>query len=140
MAPQDLHGACACGAVTFQVVAKKTYGVCHCAMCRKWTSGVWMGVTVPKDTAISGPLQIWSSSSIADRAFCGSCGTSIWHRPKPGSIMVLGQGLFADQTDWTMNRQIFADAQPDHYGFGEQGVVLTGWGTLWAILSGKMPR
>jgi len=132
-----LTGQCACGAVRFQVQAIKTYGVCHCQMCRQWTAGVWMGVRVPKHTQIDGPLQVWKSSGIADR---GTCGSSIWHRPKPGGDMVLGQGPFDDQSGWTMNRQIFADRQPDHYGFGDRGVILTAWGTLWALLTGRMPK
>jgi len=136
----NLTGRCACGAVTFVANATKTYGVCHCKMCRRWCGGVWMGVRTTKSPQIEGPVKIWKSSKLADRAICENCGSAIWHRPLGTDKPVLGQGLFDDQVDWSLNRQIFVDSKPDHYGFGDTGKIMTGWAAIWTLLTGKMPK
>lgn len=136
----ELIGSCGCGAMTIRAKVPKTYGVCHCRMCRRWTGGVWMGVATSEPPKIEGPLKIWKSSIYAERAICEQCGSSIWHRPKGMKNPILGQGLFDDQEGWVMNRQIFSDEQPEHYAFGERGSSMTGWGAIVAILFGKMPK
>ena len=137
-------GRCACGAVSFTALTSKSFGACHCRMCRRWVGGVWFGVRSHGAPEISGPVKIWDSSKIARRATCEKCGTAIWHRSKVGEAATLGLGLFDDQEGWTLVRQIFAEEQPSHYnvsgGNGERGLVFTGWGTLWALITGKMPR
>jgi hypothetical protein len=99
-----------------------------------------MGVRSIEPPHISGPVKVWKSSGFADRAFCADCGTSIWHRPNIAKGTTLALGMFDDQTGWTMNRQIFIEDQPDHYGFGDRGTRLTAWGTLLALLLARMPR
>ncbi|MEE9330486.1 MAG: GFA family protein [Parvularculaceae bacterium] len=138
--PTKLTGRCACGAVTFKATATKSFGVCHCRMCRRWIGGVWMAVRITGEPDIEGPIKIWKSSRIADRANCERCGSAIWHRSKTIKSLALGLGLFDDQTGWEMKRQIFIEQQPDHYGFGSKAVGLTGWATLWALITGKMPN
>lgn len=136
----DLTGRCACGAVTFSVEAPKTYGACHCEMCRRWTGGVWMGVVCESEPEVTGPLKVWKSSRIASRGFCPDCGSSVWHRPRHAKFPTLGQGLFDDQTGWTMTREIMAEDRPDHYAFGTGAKSFTGWGTLWAVVTGRLPK
>jgi len=133
-------GRCACGAVHFEVAAPKTYGACHCEMCRRWAGGVWMGVVADEEPEITGEIAIWPSSKFAERAFCPKCGSNIWHRPKGGSAPTMGQGLFDDQTGWTRTREIFDDDRPDHYAFGAPAAAFTGVGTIIAYLLGRLPK
>jgi len=134
-------GQCACGAVTFSVVAPDTYGACHCEMCRRWTGGVWMGVVCDEILEINGPVTEWKSSKIASRGFCGQCGSSIWHKVNLMDKFTFGQGLFDDQSNWHLSREIFEDRRPKHYALTDKGqTALTGWGTLWAALMGRLPR
>lgn len=135
----DMTGRCACGAVTFCAKSTKSFGVCHCRMCRRWVGGVWMGVRV-KDLHIDGSIKIWKSSKIADRANCEQCGSAIWHRARATKATTIGLGLFDDQSDWKMKRQIFIEEQPEHYCFGGKAIRLTGWATSWDLLFGKMPN
>lgn len=135
-----LTGRCACGEVSFTAKAPKTYGVCHCSMCRRWCGGVWMGVRTIDPPVIEGAVKVWQSSRLADRGICQTCGSAIWHRPGNTDKLVLGQGLFDDQSGWQLNRQIFVDEKPDHYGFGNTGTVMTGWAAIWMFLSGRMPK
>lgn len=133
-------GRCACGAVKVIANVPKTFGVCHCHSCRRWTGGVWMGVLPVAPPEISGPVACWKSSNIADRGFCRECGSSIWHRPFGTNRPTLGQGLFDDQTGWTMARQICFEEKPDHYEFGTSAPAFTGWGTIVAFLTGRLPK
>lgn len=135
-------GGCACGAVTFRAKAPKTYGICHCEMCRRWTGGAWMGVQC-NTAEFSGPIKVWQSSRIAKRGFCGSCGSSVYHWPKNAKGPTIGQGLFFDQSGWTLTREIMANERPEPYGIDRgvaQPVPFTGWGTLWAYLLGRLPK
>lgn len=136
----QLSGHCACGAVTVDAQVAKTYGVCHCKTCRRWSGGVWMGVRAGTDAKIEGPVTIWKSSAWADRAHCQKCGTAVWHRFRPTGDTTLGQGLFDDQTGWTRGYEIFYDDKPDHYGFGEDAKAYTGVGFLFALLTGKLAK
>ena len=134
-------GKCACGAVKFQVKAPATYGACHCEMCRRWCGGIWMGVVCEEVLGIEGPVKVWASSKIASRAFCNNCGSSIWHKPKQSTAYTFGQGLFDDQSGWSLTREICADDQPEHYALADKGqTAFTGWGTLIAVLSGRLPK
>ena len=43
--PVRQAGQCLCGAVRFDaVIARAEMGACHCAMCRRWTGGVFLSV------------------------------------------------------------------------------------------------
>lgn len=99
-----------------------------------------MGVATTEAPTLQGPVKIWKSSAIADRATCEQCGSAIWYRPLKSKKPVLGQGLFDDQEGWQMNRQLFGNAKPSHYNFNDTSLVLSGWGTFIAILLGKMPK
>lgn len=99
-----------------------------------------MGVVAEEDPVISGPVEVWASSRRAQRGFCRTCGTSIWHKAVGAKTPTMGQGLFDDQSDWVRTREIFADARPDHYAFGEPAQAFTGWGTIIAYLLGRLPK
>ncbi|ABF63218.1 glutathione-dependent formaldehyde-activating GFA [Ruegeria sp. TM1040] len=137
----EKSGKCACGAVQFKVLAPDTYGACHCQMCRRWTGGVWMGVVCTKVLSIEGPVRSWESSRIGSRGSCRYCGSSLWHKPRHSEHYTFGQGLFDDQTGWYLRREIFSDEKPDHYALADKGqTALTGWGTLWAVILGRLPK
>src|SRR5690606_16426471 len=45
-AGHQVTGRCLCGAVSFKGrVEKREIGACHCAMCRRWTSGPLLTLT-----------------------------------------------------------------------------------------------
>ena len=100
-----------------------------------------MGVVCETVDEVRGDVQVWQSSKIGSRGFCPACGTSVWHKPRHTKQYTFGQGLFDDQQGWTLTREIFADAKPDHYALAAKGqTALSGWGTLWAALTGRMPK
>lgn len=134
-------GKCACGAVRFKVLVPNSYGVCHCNMCRRWTGGVWMGVVCEDIIELNGPIKEWRSSQIGSRGFCEKCGSSIWHKPKHTKKYTFGQGLFENQSNWMLTREIFSNEKPAHYSLASMGQrAFTGWGTLWALITGRLPK
>jgi len=85
-----------------------------------------MALQVP-DARIAGDgLCIYRGSSFAERAFCGACGSHIYHRPVDGPELAVSAGLF-DNPDQYVAREIFVDAQPEHYGFTNSGPRDTQW-------------
>lgn len=105
-------GHCLCGRVTIRLPrALEEVGVCHCAMCRRWGSGPWMAVQAP-DAEIDGDsLRVYRSSGFAERGFCSSCGSDIFHRPRGGPELAISAGLFSD-ANLRIAREIFFDAKP----------------------------
>lgn len=137
-----LNGHCLCGAVQIGALVTKTFGACHCRMCRQWSGGLWMGVKTVGKPDITGPVSVHKSSIYADRGFCSKCGSAIWHRERVSGkkAITLALGLFEDQDGWTMTREIYADARPDHYALASEPApdarAYTGWGTMWAFFLG----
>lgn len=122
---RDRTGGCACGAVRFtarEVPLK--FGICHCPTCRRWTGSALLGVTVPEgNIAWTGAEHImrWQSSSIAERAWCGTCGSNLFFRFSGGGAPVGGVelpvGLLDDAADMEPHNEIYIDHKPAAYTF-----------------------
>ena len=79
-----LTGGCQCGAVCYRLTAKPTgSNVCHCRMCQKASGGPFMAFAgVPLSDLIwtRGTPKVFASSTVAERGFCGQCGTPLTYR------------------------------------------------------------
>jgi hypothetical protein len=85
---ERMEGGCACGKVRYSVaVADDEAYLCHCRMCQRATGSVSIAFKGVKQADVdwSGEPDWYSSSPIADRPFCASCGTSLGFRFKEGS-------------------------------------------------------
>ena len=126
-------GGCNCGAVRFEIASDPSeVGACHCGMCRRFTGGVFLAVSVPKDkiafTKDEG-LTLYTSSAWAERAFCKTCGSSLFDRvtapgPMQGECHV-GLGCFDDATGIALTGEIYLDRKPDGYSFAEDTRKMT---------------
>ena len=80
----DLTGGCQCGAVRYRLTAWPTgENVCHCRMCQKASGGPFMafaGVPVADLCWTRGTPKAFASSAVAERGFCGDCGTPLTYR------------------------------------------------------------
>src|SRR3954470_23624946 len=99
MSDASVSGGCLCGAVRFSVTSSpRSVHFCHCSMCRRATGGAFaiLAWFKAKDLTWSAarPL-VRRSSHIAERAFCGACGTPLFLR-YDGSDEV---GLMVDALD-----------------------------------------
>jgi hypothetical protein len=74
-------GGCQCGAVRYAFYAPlENAHVCHCRMCQRATGGVFASLAGGKPENFAwtrGTPVFFASSSLAQRAFCGKCGTPL---------------------------------------------------------------
>ena len=127
------QASCLCGAALFHVQpsAHETTS-CHCSMCRKWTGGAFLSVEVkPDEITVDNDETIttYASSPWAERAFCNTCGSSLWYRvtapgPHHGMIYV-GLGTFKEADGIKLTQELFIDHKPDGYSFAEETNKLT---------------
>ena len=78
-----VQGQCLCGAVQITVTdAPGWVGVCHCDMCKRWSGAVFASFPA-SDFQVTGPVVEHASSKASFRAFCGTCGSSLWYKFLP---------------------------------------------------------
>jgi hypothetical protein len=75
------EGGCFCGAIRYRIAGEPVQvNHCHCRMCRRMAGApVVTWATFPADavTFLKGAPKWFRSSEIAQRGFCGSCGTQL---------------------------------------------------------------
>lgn len=78
-------GGCLCGAIQYELDPGNIRSwYCHCRMCQKWTGSVVApSVLAPRaDFRVTrGTLKYFTSSTIAERGFCESCGSPLVYSP-----------------------------------------------------------
>ncbi len=122
-------GRCLCGAVRFTVTEPVTsVGACHCAMCRRWTGGPLLALHCEGPVAFEGEEHIvrYRSSEWAERGFCGICGSNLFYKIVESELHIMAAGLLDDQSDLTLDSQIFIDEKPGFYDFANQTSTMTG--------------
>jgi len=89
------EGGCQCGAVRYAVAeGPGAMVLCHCEMCRVATGAAVPGFILVEADRVTwrGEPQVWRSSEIAERGFCGACGTSIFYRRDGRALVGLAAG------------------------------------------------
>ena len=120
-----MSGHCLCGAVTVELTGAKDHiEVCQCAMCRRWGGAFYAALTAEK-AAVAGEesVTVYKSSAWAERASCGTCGSSLWFRFLPTGNRSFSAGLFDDARELAIEKEIFVDE-----------------GAAWSRLQGDHPR
>lgn len=112
-----LHGHCLCGEVKLTVRSETLYlRACHCDMCRRHTSGMYMSLdTIPGTLTVEGPAQSYVSSDWAERGFCGTCGSTLWYGLQADGMRHPAAGLFDDAAGGKMKMEFFSDRCPSGY-------------------------
>jgi len=105
-----MEGHCLCGAVRVSVGDHDpAVTTCHCSMCRRWNGLAMPGFDAePDQVTVTGPVVRYRSSSFAERAFCGTCGTHLWIRDD-GKQYELMPGLFDAARDFPLAGEVYAD-------------------------------
>ncbi len=120
-----IHGQCLCGAVEFAVdVPERTYSVCHCGLCRRWSGGPLMSVHCPApDTEWLNDegLTWFQGTPWAQRGFCSRCGSSLFWRlaEQPEGMLIVSVDALDDGGEFALDRHIYSDAKPDRYDFAD---------------------
>lgn len=125
---EPVTGRCLCGAVTITVEAMRAeVDICHCAMCQRWGGAFYAGVK-GEAASVTGEeaVTLYRSSTWAERAFCGTCGSNLWYRFLPTGNRSFLAGLFDLPEGFGIEQQIFVDEKPDWYDILQKSPMLTG--------------
>lgn len=116
-----ITGKCLCGAVQVTATpARAGLSVCHCDMCRAWSSSMYMAFEAAAGSVeATGPVKTYVSSDWAERAFCGTCGSNLWYRitlpgPMHGQYQ-LAAGLFDNAGGMEPRLEVYIDHKPAGY-------------------------
>lgn len=126
--PENLEGACLCGAVSIRVVSTEGHvHACHCDTCRRWGGGPALSFNAGTGVEISGGENIteFDSSEWARRGFCNKCGTHVYYQLKETGEFFLSTGTFDDESGFELDSQLFIDRKPGFYHFGNDTKNLT---------------
>jgi hypothetical protein len=135
-----LSGRCLCGAVSFRIeTAKRDVDVCHCSMCRRWSSGPFIGLAHDGKVAFEGAenIGVYKSSEWGERGFCKVCGASLYWHLADSDHYSFSAGALDDQSDLTLTQQIFIDEKPAYYDLANDTPKLTGEEAVAAFISGQ---
>ncbi|MCK8463397.1 GFA family protein [Aliiroseovarius sp. S1339] len=125
-----MNGHCLCGAVqlSFEPKAPELHA-CHCDMCRRWAGSAFVEIDVePGTLEVEGPVKAFASSDWAERAWCDTCGTTLWyHLTLPGhdDFYAISAGLVDDMGGLSMTKEIYIDRKPDGFAFAGNHVTQT---------------
>jgi hypothetical protein len=93
-----LTGGCQCGAIRFALSAPPTkVSICHCRMCQKASGAPFASFAEIEKVEFAwtrGKPAAFRSSSIAERDFCGDCGTPLSFRRIDGPRIEIMTGAF----------------------------------------------
>lgn len=125
---EQREGGCLCGSVRFDAgLISRSFGACHCEMCRRWTGSALLAITVPAaNVAWHGADHIarFQSSDWAERANCSMCGSALFYRVTgdgPGAgHLELPIGAFDDASGLEFDSEIYIDLKPDCYAYAGQ--------------------
>jgi hypothetical protein len=99
------RGGCQCGAVRYESTgAQVGLYVCHCRECRRQSASAF-GISVVVSQAgfrvVRGTPRTWSrptdSGHLLDCAFCGDCGSRLWHQRRGAHATLNIKGGSLDQ-------------------------------------------
>ncbi|MEO1017765.1 MAG: GFA family protein [Pseudomonadota bacterium] len=111
-------GCCLCGAVRFEMhgLLRPAYA-CHCGQCRR-QSGHYVAVTSARRADFvllrDDTLKWYRSSDLAQRGFCGECG-SVLFWDDGGDAISINAGSLDQPTGLKIEKHIFVDDKGDYY-------------------------
>jgi len=109
------QGQCLCGAVAFSVVLPgDAVQLCHCVQCQRWTGGGPLATVRVTEVEITGErsIQAYHASAHGERAFCKTCGTTLYWKMQGKAVAFLPVGLLDDQSGLSVQEEIFVDHRP----------------------------
>ena len=102
---EPLSGGCQCGAIRYELSqGPLELCVCHCTECRKQSASAFGISFIVSQTALrltQGEPRFWSRptdmGNTLDCAFCGECGTRLWHQRRGATDTLSIKGGSLDQ-------------------------------------------
>ena len=120
-------GACACGAVRYEVtgeLTKVTY--CHCSKCRRWHGHVGAYTAVERAgfrLVEERGLEWYAASPTVRRGFCGECGSSLLWDEAGEPRMAICAGTMDAPTGLESKAHIYVASKGDYYALADDGLL-----------------
>jgi hypothetical protein len=140
IASSDISGRCLCGAVRFTAnVAKHDVSACHCSMCRRWTSGPFLGLAAEGAPRFQGSenIEAYKSSAWGERGFCKVCGSTLYWRLSGTDQYEIAAGSLDDQSRLALTSEVFIEEKPAFYAFANDTKKQTGAEVMAEFMAGK---
>ena len=134
-----IEGECLCGSVLFHVDDVLEIDVCHCATCRNWNGGPFVGADIRGQVTFQSDATLtwYASSEWAKRGFCSTCGSSLFYKlNEQDDFWSISAGVFDLPAGLKVCKEIFVDEKPDYYDFSGDQPRYTGAEFL-AMIEGK---
>ncbi|MFC3228486.1 GFA family protein [Marinibaculum pumilum] len=113
------RGSCACGAVRFEVAGPlRPIIACHCGQCRKMSGHFTAATEVPEARLRllhEEGLRWYASSAKARRAFCGTCGSTLFFKLNERDHVAVFAGALDDVEGLSLAGQIHAADAAGYY-------------------------
>ena len=138
-------GRCLCGGITFRAdLPSPEFQLCHCGQCQRWTGGGPLTAIRVKDLDLAGEdnIEAYRASEWGERAFCRTCGTTLYWKMQGKPIAFVAVGLLDDQTGLRVSEEIFCDQRPDWlpaHAAASQSTEAEEYAKLDAYLKGDQP-
>lgn len=122
-----MKGSCLCGAIGYAVDGElDDIVVCHCGQCQK-TSGNHVAATRIEENKVTitdpeGLLTWFRSSDIAQRGFCGRCGSQLFWKRDWHEKISISAGSLDGPTGLKVKAHIYINDAPDYYTLPDDGV------------------
>lgn len=128
------QGGCLCGAVRFRVSPPlREVVACHCRQCRK-SGGHYLAATAvaPENFHLieERGLKWFRASAIAERGFCGLCGSSLFWRPDSGDRVCIFAGALDDDSGLQLTAHIYVADKGNYYNIAEEKGVAVHDGSI----------
>lgn len=130
----SMEGGCQCGSVRYRIEEEPLgLAVCHCRDCQRQSGSAFaMSLDVPREAfrLLSGALETFTAACDSGRtkecAFCGICGTRIYHRGEWGMSIKAGtlddtSALRPDAHYWTKRKQPWVEIPKSVRSFADDG-------------------
>ncbi len=120
-------GACACGAVRYQLtgeLTKVTY--CHCSKCRRWHGHVGAYTAVERAgfrLVESRGLKWYAANATVRRGFCGECGSSLFWDEDGDARIAICAGTIDAPTGLESKAHIYVASKGDYYALPDDGLI-----------------
>ena len=125
------RGSCLCGGVVYEVEGPLRDVVgCHCSQCRKQT-GHFMAATAAKHTDFrmvkQATLKWYAASPTAERAFCATCGSTLFWQGKGRDYIAIAAGSLDGPTGLRTEGHIFCADKGDYYDIADGDYQRAQW-------------
>lgn len=112
-----MTGRCLCGAVRVRAEGlAETMSACFCANCQRWGGGIQMGLDAVGAVEVTGPVKTHRSTPFSERAWCDTCGSSLWLKDDDGPHEFC-PGIFENAGGAELTHIVYADRKPEGFDF-----------------------